>query len=448
MFTFATTVANGAAYDVTVYTQPANPAQACVVTNGSGTIGSSNVTNVAVACTTPPSNYSVIHTFIGGAEGASPYDGVISDAAGNLYGTTWAGGDLTGFSAGEGYGTVFMVDASGNLLTLHTFAGPPTDGAGPAGPLTRDAAGNLYGTTSSGGNGDHPAGYGTVFKLDAAGNETVLHHFTGGEGGFQPEGGVLRDSQGNLYGVTGLGGLPCPSPDGCGTVFRLEPDGTFTTLHRFGADGLEGLRPQSRLVSDAAGNLYGVTSSGVFGLGVGGGTVFRIDSAGVFTTLHDFSTNSVAADPRGPLMRDDAGNLYGVTRVGGDENGGTIFRLDPEGEISILHEFGRTEPLEKFPTSDAPGGSFPFAGLVGDPGGVVYGTTWSGGDARRGIVYRFDLQSRALDVLLTFTNEQGGSVEAPLLRDSTGVLYGTTKSGGDLACNPPGGCGTVFRLED
>ena len=260
MFTFATTVANGAAYDVTVYTQPANPAQACVVTNGSGTIGSSNVTNVAVVCTTPPINYSVIHTFIGGAEGASPYDGVISDAAGNLYGTTWAGGDLTG-SCG-GYGTVFMVDASGNLLTLHTFAGAPTDGAGPSGPLTRDAAGNLYGTTSSGGNGGDPAGYGTVFKLDAAGNETVLHHFTGGEGGFGPAGGVLRDSQGNLYGVTTSGGLPCPpSSDGCGTVFRLEPDGTFTTLHRFGADGAEGLGPQSGLVSDAAGNLYGVTSS-------------------------------------------------------------------------------------------------------------------------------------------------------------------------------------------
>ena len=450
MFTFATTVANGAAYDVTVYTQPANPTQACVVTNASGTIGSSNVTNVAVACPTPPSNDSVIHTFIGGAEGTSPYDGVISDAAGNLYGTTWAGGDLTGFSAGEGYGTVFMVDASGNLLTLHTFAGPPTDGAGPSGPLTRDAAGNLYGTTSSGGNGADPAGYGTVFKLDAAGNETVLHHFTGGEGGFEPAGGVLRDSNGNLYGVTASGGLPCPNPDGCGTVFRLEPDGTFTTLHRFAADGAEGTRPSSGLIADAAGNLYGVTSGWPFGgngRDNGRGIVFRIDSAGVFTMLYDFATDSVAAHPMGPLMRDDAGNLYGVTATGGDEDGGTIFKLDPEGEISILHEFGRTDPTGWWIVSDDPGGTFPLAGLVGDPAGIVYGTTRSGGNPHRGIVYRFDLQSRVLDVLLTFTNEQGGSVEAPLLRDSTGVLYGTTPGGGDLACNPPGGCGTVFRLD-
>ena len=391
----------------------------------------------------PDPIYSVVHAFIGGGEGKNPYDGVIGDVAGNLYGTTWADGDL----ACGGCGTVFMVDASGNLLTLHTFAGPPTDGANPSGPLTRDAAGNLYGTTSSGGNGVE--GYGTVFKLDAAGNETVLHHFTGGEGGVGPAGGVLRDSQGNLYGVTRGGGLPSPNPNGTGTVFRLDPDGTFTTLHRFAADGSEGTDPQSGLVQDTAGNLYGVT----WGVpGGASGTVFRIDSAGVFTTLHDFSTNSVAAHPFGPLMRDDAGNLYGVTERGGDEDGGTIFRLDPEGEISILHEFERTDPLGGFPISEAPGGTFPLAGLVGDPAGIVYGTTWSGG-ARRGIVYQFDLQSRAFDVLLTFTEAQGGFVEAPLLRDSAGVLYGTTPRGGDLACDPqpvgspPIGCGTVFRID-
>jgi len=151
-------------------------------------------------------------------------------------------------------------------------------------------------------------------------------------------------------------------------------------------------------------------------------------------------------------MRDDAGNLYGVTERGGNEDGGTIFRLDPEGEISILHEFERTDPLGGWPVSDAPGGTFPHAGLVGDPTGIVYGTTGSGGDPWRGIVYRFDMQSRAFDVLHTFTDEQGGSVQAPLWRDSAGDLYGTTPLGGDLACNPPVGsppigCGTVFRID-
>jgi len=158
----------------------------------------------------PGPTYSLVHAFSGGAEGANPYDGVIGDAAGNLYGTTWAGGDPN-----CDCGTVFMVDASGNLLTLHTFVGYPTDGANPSGPLTRDSAGNLYGATSSGGNGVD--GYGTIFKLDAAGNETVLHHFTGGDGGFEPAGGVFRDSNGNLYGVTKSGGSTDLSP---GTVFR------------------------------------------------------------------------------------------------------------------------------------------------------------------------------------------------------------------------------------
>ena len=394
----------------------------------------------------PTATYSLVHAFTDGTEGRNPYDGVIGDSAGNLYGTTWACGDPQPCG---GYGTVFMVDPSGNLLTLHTFAGAPTDGDGVSGPLTRDAAGNLYGTTLYGGN----AGFGTVFKLDAAGNETVLHHFTGGEGGDGPAGGVLLDVQGNLYGGTTGGGL-----GDSGTVFRLEPDGTFTTLHRFAADGSEGTAPLG-LVQDAAGNLYGVTPSGGAdsdsGSGSGGGTVFRIDSAGVFTTLHDFATNSVASHPIGPLMRDDAGNLYGVTfyRVTeryGAEDGGTIFRLDPEGEISFLHEFESSDPSgAPLYGSNSPGGSYPYAGLVGDPTGIVYGTTSTGGTPRRGVVYQFDLESRAFTVLHTFTDgQQGGFVQAPLLLDSAGDLYGTTGNGGDLTCNPPGGgCGTVFRID-
>jgi uncharacterized repeat protein (TIGR03803 family) len=149
-------------------------------------------------------------------------------------------------------------------------------------------------------------------------------------------------------------------------------------------------------------------------------------------------------------MLDDAGNLYGATELGGDEIGGTIFRLDPEGEISILHEF-----RWDWATSDGfaiisgdPGGAKPSAGLAGDPAGIVYGTTWTGGSPRRGIVYRFDLQSNAFDVLHTFTDAQGGFVEASFWRDSAGVMYGTTPGGGDLTCNQDAvGCGTVFRLD-
>jgi uncharacterized repeat protein (TIGR03803 family) len=412
-----------------------------VITVSDGT-ASASLPAFSITVSETASPYSVVHAFIGGAEGANPDAGVIGDAAGNLYGTTWRAGNLACFFE-DGCGTVFRVDASGKLLTLHTFAGPPMDGARPSGPLTRDAAGNLYGTTASGGNGGDPAGYGTVFKIDAAGNETVLHHFTGGEGGFEPRGGVLRDSHGNLYGVTRSGGHVCRFSIGCGTVFRLEPDGTFTTLHRFAAGGTEGSEPQTGLISDAEGNLYGTTYSGGAGGGRGAGTVFRIDSAGVFTTLYDFA-NSGAFFPGGPLMRDDVGNLYGVTQEGGDEDGGTIFRLDPEGELSILHEFVDTDPYEPAFFSDEPGGAAPYAGLVGNPAGIVYGATLAGGDARRGIVYRFDMRSHALDVLHTFNDAQGGVVRARLVRDSAGVLYGTTPRGGDLACK----CGTVFRIDD
>jgi uncharacterized repeat protein (TIGR03803 family) len=170
----------------------------------------------------------------------------------------------------------------------------------------------------------------------------------------------------------------------------------------------------------------------------------------VHTTLHDFSISDVAANPGGPLLLDDVGNLYGVTQWSRAEHGlsggGTIFKLDPEGEISFLHEFALTDPYDGWPYSREPGGTAPYAGLVGDPAGIVYGTTQSGGDSTRGIVFRFDMQSRVLDVLHTFTGAQRGSTRAPVVRDSAGVLYGTTPNGGDLAC--AGGCGTVFRIDD
>jgi uncharacterized repeat protein (TIGR03803 family) len=424
-----------------------------VITVSDGT-ASASLPEFSITVSETASPYSVVHAFIGGDEGARPLDGLIVDDAGNLYGTTWSGGDL---ACAGGCGTVFMVDSGGNLLTLHRFTGT-LDGAHPTGPLARDASGNLYGTTAIGGNGGGPEGLGAVFKLDAAGTVTVLHHFAGGDGGTVPRGGVLRDSDGNLYGVTVGGGHDCAisthaGGGGCGTVFRLAPDGTFTTLHRFAADATEGTEPQSRLAADDAGNLYGVTFRGGAGVGSGtgrGGTVFRINSSGVHTTLHDFSISDVAANPGGPLLLDDVGNLYGVTQWSRAEHGlsggGTIFKLDPEGEISFLHEFALTDPYDGWPYSREPGGTAPYAGLVGDPAGIVYGTTQSGGDSTRGIVFRFDMQSRVLDVLHTFTGAQGGSTRAPVVRDSAGVLYGTTPNGGDLAC--AGGCGTVFRIDD
>jgi uncharacterized repeat protein (TIGR03803 family) len=285
-------------------------------------------------------------------------------------------------------------------------------------------------------------GYGTIFKLDAAGNETVLHFFTGGEAGFDPRGGVVQDARGNLYGVTRNGGIDSCNR-GCGTVFQLAPDGTFTTLHRFSGDSSEGVHPETNLVLDDAGSLYGTTNVGGAGGLDGYGTVFRIDSAGVFTTLHHFAESSLY-EPGGPLMRDDAGNLYGVTVCCGSENGGVIFKLDPAGQLNNLHEFRISSVYDGWQYSRARGGTAPYAGLVGDPAGIVYGTTMTGGESARGIVYRFDMQSHAFDVLHTFTTAQGGWIRVPLARDSAGTLYGTTSRGGDPTCN----CGTVFKVSE
>jgi uncharacterized repeat protein (TIGR03803 family) len=148
------------------------------------------------------------------------------------------------------------------------------------------------------------------------------------------------------------------------------------------------------------------------------------------------------------LLRDDAGNLYGVAEEGGHRGGGVIFKLNPEGEISILHEFVDRDEYEPAFFSNDPGGAAPYAGLTGNPANiVVYGATLGGGADRRGLVYRLYMQGSQFSVLHTFSAAQGGGVKGPLMRDSAGVLYGTTRRGGDLACNLPYGCGTVFKID-
>jgi uncharacterized repeat protein (TIGR03803 family) len=181
------------------------------------------------------------------------------DAAGNLYGTAYVGGDPT-----CGCGTVFKLDPSGNATVLHAFT-EGTDGGLPQAGLIRDAAGNLYGTTQIGGSSNA----GTVFKVDTAGNETVLYSFTGGADGGSPLGGVSRDAAGNLYGTTQLGGSPQLQ---AGTVFKLDTSGKLTALHTF-TGGADGSNPFAGVIRDSAGNLYGTTAGGGDS---GFGTVFKI----------------------------------------------------------------------------------------------------------------------------------------------------------------------------
>ncbi len=238
------------------------------------------------------------------------------DSSGNLCGTTFSGGDA-------GYGTVFKLDATGKETVLYSFTGGK-DGAYPGLGVVRDAAGNLYGTTDYGGNlscAHHVgSGCGTVFKLDQNGNKTLLHSFTGdADGAFGSA--LTQDAAGNLYGTTQLGGDPTCN---CGTVFKMYPNGGEIVLYTF-TGGADGSSPIGQLAHDAAGNLYGTTNSGG---AFKSGTVFKLDKTGKETVLHTF-TGADGAYPTTGVILDKAGNLYGTTNNGGAFGFGTVFKLTP-----------------------------------------------------------------------------------------------------------------------
>lgn len=305
---------------------------------------------------------TVLYIFTGGADGAIPLAGLIRDAAGNLYGTTEHGGDLT-CNSGIGCGTVFKLDTTGKETVLHSFTGK--DGTSPIAGVIRDSAGNFYGTTPQGG----AFASGTAFKLDATGKETVLYTFTGGRGGKDgsyPDGALVRDAAGNLYGTTQLGGNYS-----FGTVFKLDSTGKETVLYRF-YGGSNGLNPVGGLIMDQAGDLYGATQGG--GLFFDG-TVFKLSPVSSKPVLHSFAGGADGVYPVAGVIADASGNLYGTTQYGGGVacfggGCGTVFKLDKTGKETVLHSF----------TGGADGAA-PVAGLVRDAAGNLYGTAYFGGDS-------------------------------------------------------------------
>jgi uncharacterized repeat protein (TIGR03803 family) len=232
------------------------------------------LTFAAVCLPANAQTLTTLYSFTGGADGTQP-NGLVRDSAGNLYGTARYAGDLN-CDEKQGCGTAFKLNKAGTLTVLHTFAGG-ADGALPEGTLVIDSAGNLFGTTVYGGNiyCGNSGGCGTVFKLNAAGKKTVLYAFPNSLEASLPGGSVIEDANGNLYGTTAWGGGgTCAN---CGTVFKLRATGgTFTILHAF-AGGTDGQLPYAGLLRDVAGNLFGTTYlGGTFN----GGTAFKIDSAG------------------------------------------------------------------------------------------------------------------------------------------------------------------------
>jgi len=331
--------------------------QNCDNENGGGTVYGLNSSGTPI----------LVHEFNHQAAGCFPSSGLILDPEGNLYGTT-------------AYNTVYKVDSTGKTTLLYQFLGVP-DGSIPSGGLLRDAQGNLYGSTQAGGIAAcaYNAGCGTIFKLDANGKESVLYSFSGGVDGAYPQSNLVQDAAGNLYGTAYNGGkLACPS--GCGTIFKLDPSGNLTVLHAF-KGGADGANPMSGLILDSANNLYGVTANGgnltcAAGLGKGCGTVFRQSASGGKTLLYAFTGGTDGDRPTG-LVMDATGNLYGTTAGGGDNRqDGTVFKIDTTGKKTVVHQFNGID------------GSNPAAGVILDPSGNLYGTTSSGGSYGQGTVFK------------------------------------------------------------
>jgi uncharacterized repeat protein (TIGR03803 family) len=377
----------------------------------------------AAFCVTQAANaqtFHLLYQFKSGHDGSQPYASLILDPKGNLYGTTWIDGAYS-------YGTVFKLSPSGKETVLHSFTGTRGDGAFPMSPLVRDAAGNLYGTTEYGGiygGACLVQGCGIVFKVTPTGKETVLHQFTDTAGdGMNPWQGLVRDSAGNLYGTTYLGGAY-----GRGTVFKLDAAGTETVLYNFGVNNPDALDPYvGSLLRDSAGNLYGTTSTDSY---QSAGAVFRLDQSGTETVLHFFSFGTADGNtPYGTLARDTAGNLYGVTNLGGTFGYGTVFKVDATDTETLLYSFSGT----------GGDGAYPGGGLVRDRAGNLYSTTTTGGSSFFGIVFKLDTAGKET-ILHSFSGDDGKFPDLGLVRDAKGNLYGTTQNGGKY------GGGVVFKV--
>ena len=325
---------------------------------------------------TPGGTPTVLHTFAGGAGGSAPTGRLLQGTDGMFYGTTVLGGAAAGCPYVQGCGTVFRMTPDGAVTVLHAFTLP--EGTGPA-SLIQGADGDFYGVASSGGSQSCGAtsGCGTIFRMTAAGTMTLLHAFEGSEGGAPHT--LIQASDGTFYGTT-RGVLVAteiffpPTIISGGTVFRLTPDGAFTTLHAF-TGGTDGMGPTT-VIQARDGALYGLTAN-YHGARMpnGPGTIFRIDGDGLLTTLHTFGVWPEGWAPQGLLQASD-GNLYGTTMQGG-LGGGIIYRMTLAGGMTTLHEFAGT-----------PDGAGPAGGLIQGMDGRLFGTTSAGGAVNRGTWFR------------------------------------------------------------
>jgi uncharacterized repeat protein (TIGR03803 family) len=375
-----------------------------------------------------------LYSFGGTNDGGNPVAGLVQGSDGNFYGTTENGGTPGVTWVGEGgewgHGTVFKISPNGALTSLYSFP-RSNDGWGPSG-LVQASDGNFYGTTEQGGttnvlNYNYPLGAGTVFKITTNGVLTSLYSFTGGNDGASPN-GLVQGGNGSFYGTTVGGGTSSG-----GTVFKISTNGALTSLYSFIFMGNDGYYPSAALVQGSDGYFYGTTE----GNGVminNWGTVFKISTNGVLTSLYSFGGTNDGGFPQSALVQGSDGYFYGTTPAyggGGYNSDGTVFKISANGALTSLHSF----------TGGYDGGG-PSAGLVQGSDGNFYGTT-SGcyaGMALNGTVFKMSTNG-ALTTLYSFTGgNDGANPYAGLVQGSDGSFYGTTYFGGTY------GNGTVFKI--
>ena len=369
----------------------------------------------------PAQTFTTVYIF-DGTNGGTPVAALVQGTNGNLFGTTYYGGNSM---CPLGCGTVFEVMPNGALTTLYSFCSQLNcpDGSNPYAGLVQASNGDFYGTTYKGGaNGD-----GTVFKITPSGMLTTLHSFdlTDGE---LPQAGLIQAANGDFYGTTSSGGLKSD-----GTVFKITPSGTLTTLHSFCSqlNCDDGYYPEAALVQATDGNLYGTADGG----GANNkGTIFKISPSGALTTLYSFCSQSNCADGSGPsagLIQATNGDFYGITTAGGGKGFGTVFEITPNGALTILHSF------------DLVDGESPRASLVLGTDGNFYGTTPGGGAGSSGTIFSIT-PSGTLTTLYSFCLQygcaDGNDPSAGLVQATNGRFYGTTAEGGVLYS------GTAFSL--
>jgi uncharacterized repeat protein (TIGR03803 family) len=430
-FTMPTAVAYTSAYALTVQTQPTG--LTCSVSNGTGTMGSAAVTNIAVTCSA--NTYTVGGTISGlTASGlvlldnggdATALSANATQFAMNIgvaYGAAYAitvQSPPTGLvcSVSNGTRTMGAADVTSvsiacvtNFGLLYSFAGGNGDAADPYHTLIQGSDGDFYGTTLAGG----ASNVGTIFRVTPSGTESVFYSFAG-----TPYSGLVQGSDGNIYGTTASGGT-----SGRGTVFKITPSGIQSVLYSFPAGSSD---PYTGLIQGSDGNFYGTT-------GAGGtnddGTVFKITPSGTETVLHVFpKTGSDGETPYAGVIQGSDGNFYGTTYFGGANGLGTVFKVTPGGTETVLYSFAAGND-----------GEHPYAGVTQGSDGNFYGTTYQGGTSGLGTVFKIT-PSGTETVLYSFAGgSDGANPEAGLIQGSDGNFYGTTLQGG------AGGLGTVFKI--